>query len=398
VLGGNLEFLAKQNLSKRDPSLDLSGLGNLEMEIEKLRSVVRQEQEKVKALGGLCVIGTERHESRRIDNQLRGRSGRQGDQGESKFFLALDDKLMRIFGGERIQGLMTRFGAQEGDVISHPLVNRSIATAQKRVEGHNFEIRKHLLEYDDVMNQQREAVYGLRRRILEGESIKDEIMERCAETCEHRVTLYCFDDTYTDEWNFAALNADVKRIFRIDWNISQDKINGRKVDELIDSLIDLAKEMYAEKEARMTPEIMRQMERNIMLYVIDNRWKDHLLGMDDLKDGIYLRGYGQKDPLVEYKHEAFGMFNEMMLRISEEVTEYVFRTEVITERKEDRRKIDFIHTEVSAFNRNEITTNAPEQSERKKVPVRSDKIVGRNDPCPCGSGKKYKKCCGNDTV
>ena len=393
LLGGNAEFLARQELKKKNEDAEIN-LEELPAQIEKIKPVVEAEHNKVVELGGLHIVGTERHESRRIDNQLRGRAGRQGDPGSSKFFLSLDDKLMRIFGGERIQSLMERFGAQEGDVISHPLVNRSIANAQNRVERHNFEIRKHLLEYDDVMNQQREAVYGLRRQILEGQSVKDEILDRVEETVAAKVSTYCSDETYADEWNFAALNSEVRRAFGLDWNLSIEKLNGRKVEDLTQDLVDTVEKNYLEKEQRLTPEVMRQMERNIMLYVIDNRWKDHLLAMDELKESIHLRGYGQKDPLVEYKHEAFKMFNEMMQRVGEEVTEFVFRTEAINERKSEQKKLDFVHSEVSAFNKDELTTNAPEKEVRKKEPVHAGPKVGRNDPCPCGSGKKYKKCCG----
>ena len=395
MLGGNPEFMARQNLRKRGKDPDQIDRAEFQSEIDKCKNECAAEHEKVVNFGGLNIVGTERHESRRIDNQLRGRAGRQGDPGSSKFYLALDDKLMRIFGGERIQNLMTRFGAKEGDVISHPLVNRSIASAQRRVESHNFEIRKHLLEYDDVMNQQREAVYALRRQILEGESIKEEISSRAEETVESRVRLYCSENTYAEEWNYAALMTDVKRIFGINWKINQDKVAEKKVEGVIDELQDLIFKAYEEKEKKMTPEVLRELERNIMLYVIDNKWKDHLLGMDDLKEGIYLRGYGQKDPLVEYKHEAYAMFEEMMSKLSEEVTEYVFRAEAVSERRPETRTIDFVHDEVSAFNRDEITTNAPEQS-AKRTPVRAKKTVGRNEPCPCGSGKKYKKCCGKE--
>ncbi len=394
VLGGNSDLMLKHYLRKKGKSLEDLDKKEYEKIADKFKNECRKEHEEVVNCGGLHIIGTERHESRRIDNQLRGRAGRQGDPGSSKFFLALDDKLMRIFGGERIQRLMERMGAQDGDVISHPLVNRSIASAQRKVEAHNFEIRKHLLEYDDVINQQREAIYALRRQCLDGESLKDEIMDRVNDTIEGKVRLYCPEDRYVDEWNFGALFSDVKRIFGVEWKLNKDIVADKKTEDIIEELKELVKSAFQEKEDKLTSSVMRELERSIMLFVIDSRWKDHLLGMDDLKDGIYLRGYGQKDPLVEYKHEAFRMFEEMLTKLSEEVTEYVFRTEAVSSRREDQ-PLDFVHDEVSAFNMNEITTNSPSSNSVRR-PTPSAKRVGRNDPCPCGSGKKFKKCCGKD--
>jgi len=276
------------------------------------------------------------------------------------------------------------------------LLTKQIESAQKRIEGRNFDIRKHVLQFDDVMNQQREAVYSIRRQILEGESVQNEILERINETIENRVDTYCEKNAYPEEWNLAALNVDLKRIFGIDWSLKAEDLVGKRPEDLIEQIKERALAAYHEKERNLSAEIMRQLERNILLFVIDNRWKDHLLGMDEMKDGIYLRGYGQKDPLVEYKHEAFAMFGEMMGRMAEEVVEYVFRVEAVAApRQQERRAVDFVHNEASAFTPAETATKAPTPVRRPQAKA-AVKDVGRNDPCPCGSGKKYKKCCGKE--
>ncbi|HID96245.1 MAG TPA: preprotein translocase subunit SecA [Candidatus Latescibacteria bacterium] len=373
---------------------------------------------------GLQIIGTERHEARRIDRQLRGRSGRQGDPGGSRFFISLEDDLMRLFGSERIAGVMDRLGLKEGEVIQHPMVTRAIEKAQKRVEAHNFDIRKHLLEYDDVMNQQREVIYGRRRQILRGEDLRDQILEMIDETVDTLVENYADIKEYSDDWNLEGLKIELQRIFLFDLRLDPEEIANLKRDELADRIRVGVKEIYRRREELIGSERLRELERLAYLSVIDEKWRDHLYEMDLLKEGIGLRAYGQKDPLVEYKNEGFQMFIDMLDEINKETLRLIFRASVQEEPsirlQEMPRWMRAMHQEASGmgFGARRDTSRelpfapepaAPGEPEavgvgaraqggsrpQRRVTVRREgPKVGRNDPCPCGSGKKYKKCCG----
>ncbi|MBI3252300.1 MAG: preprotein translocase subunit SecA [Candidatus Omnitrophica bacterium] len=355
--------------------------------------------EGVKDLGGLHVLGTERHEARRIDNQLRGRSGRQGDPGSSRFYLAMEDDLMRIFGSERISGLMQKMGMEEGQEIEHPLVSKAIETAQTRVEGRNFEIRKQLLEYDNVMNRQREVIYAERRKVLEGEDLREHYLGMIEESLDSLAQGY----SYSDE-SFKELSEVVRKIFPI----SLEGLEGQAGETFIDALIDRARRAYEEKEKAIGAEFLRPLERMILLDVVDSKWKDHLRSMDNLREGIGLRAYGQKDPLVEYKREAFEAFQEMIQVIKEDALSFIFRVQpaASTEappapvaRKET--PLQFLHPEAGS-----VLESSPVIPAQAGISLDSrirgndtpahgaGHKVGRNEPCPCGSGKKYKKCHG----
>ena len=273
-------------------------------------------------MGGVHILGTERHEARRIDNQLRGRSGRQGDPGSSKFYLSLDDDLMRIFGSDKIKGIMEKLGMEEGQEITHPWVSKAIERSQRTVEGHNFDIRKHLLEYDDVMNKQREVIYAERKMVLEGKDLKEHITKMIDDVFEHSIFLYCPEKVYPEEWNLKGLFEWAKNIFLVEIDIPKDEIVSLTHSTLKETIINKIMFAYEEKEKSLTLPVMRQLERVILLNTIDSKWKDHLYMMDRLKEGIGLRAYGQKDPLLEYKREGYDMFIDMMDRIKEEVTIY----------------------------------------------------------------------------
>ncbi|MEW6266103.1 MAG: preprotein translocase subunit SecA [Thermodesulfobacteriota bacterium] len=335
----------------------------------------------VPGLGGLHILGTERHEARRIDNQLRGRSGRQGDPGSSRFYLSLEDDLLRIFGGERIQGLMGRLGMEEGVPIEHNLISRAIENAQRKVEGHNFEIRKHLLEYDNVMNQQREVIYSQRRQILAGEDLREEVFGMIEDLAENLIETYTDEKTFPEQWDLNALSEQAFKLFALRLDLTNVQEITR--EGLKESLIQEAKSNYERKENEYSPEVMRDLTRYVMLQAVDNQWKDHLLSMDHLKEGIGLRGYGQRDPLREYQREGYDMFMDLIERIkTESVT---FLSHIRLQRQEDVQEV--------APKEQEMHFSHGEQAKAEPV-KRKEKKVGRNDPCPCGSGKKYKKCCG----
>jgi preprotein translocase SecA subunit len=350
-----------------------------------------QGREKVIAAGGLYIMGTERHESRRIDNQLRGRSGRQGDPGASRFFLSLEDDLLRIFGAERIQGLMTRLGMEEGEPIEHRLITRAVANAQSKVEGHNFDIRKHLLEYDDVMNQQREIVYGRRRDILGSINLKADVLLMADDLAGSIVAQFANREVHPDEWDWKALSDSLFKSFSLRFQLSDDDKQSMAADRLEQAVVDAVHAVYEEKERLFTPPVLRHLEKLVLLETLDSLWKDHLLSMDHLKEGIGLRGYGQRDPLQEYKKEGFELFEAMMQQLETDVVEKVFTVQIArqedVERMEARRRPQPMQMVMSG--------GGPQQASRKPEPARrtADK-VGRNDPCPCGSGKKYKKCHG----
>ncbi len=343
--------------------------------------------EGVADLGGLHILGTERHESRRIDNQLRGRSGRQGDKGSSRFYLSLDDDLLRIFGGERITGVMNRLGMEEGEPIEHNLISNAIERAQAKVEAHNFDIRKHLLEYDDVMNQQREVIYRHRREALRGKNLKPNIEEMIMEMSENIADEFADERIPAEEWDFDRIREAVFKQFNFRLNTpDEDTFDGLTRDGLAQLIFESALEIYNSKEQELGEEDSRYLERMVMLQVVDNLWKDHLLSMDHLKEGIGLRGYAQQNPLIVYKKEGYEMFQEMISRIKEETLGMLFRIQV--EKPEKMEKFTKPKEQKMFF-------SGGEGGESKKVPVqRKNKKIGRNEPCPCGSGKKYKKCCG----
>jgi preprotein translocase subunit SecA len=387
LLGGNAEFLTKEALRKKGVNPDLAPREEWNQFFNKIQEEILQERGEVLNLHGLHILGTERHESRRIDNQLRGRSGRQGDPGTSRFFLSLEDDLMRIFASEKVSAIMQRLGMEEGVPIESRLISRRIEAAQKQVEGNNFLVRKHLLEYDDVMNQQRKTIYGLRKQFLEEPSQKEYLLELTDGVAGYLIGLHCPEDKDVSEWNPEALRSAAVRQFGID--IQHEKISVKELNrkELQQAIFEKAREKFARKEQMIGEEAMRTHEKVILLNVLDAHWRDHLVAMEQLKEGIGLRGYGQRDPLVEYKKESFSAFQEMMDSIEEESLRYMYLLQPVEEEervKEMERK----------QRKQELVTNTSEgPAGTTKTVIRGPKI-GRNDPCPCGSGKKFKKCCG----
>ncbi|MFC1724686.1 preprotein translocase subunit SecA [candidate division KSB1 bacterium] len=358
--------------------------------------------EGVRDAGGLHIISTERHEARRIDLQLRGRAGRQGDPGSSKFFLSLEDDLMRLFSSDRVAGVMDRMGVQDGDVIMHPLITKSIERAQKKVEAHNFSIRKHLLEYDDVMNQQREVVYSRRQNCLKGENIKSEIFEMLDEFIEDKVYSYINPDVYAEEWDLQELNNSLIMAMLLNLKLVSDNVDFKNAEELVEYAKEKAREHYEKREKGLGEDTMRQLERLVVLRVIDEKWKEHLYETDQIKEGIGLRAYGQKDPLIEYKQESYRTFVEMLKTINQESIELIFKAQIGPPPSREQRRADrYSYVKSDSSGMGYDGGPEEEESERpragKKAPVKVEKRVGRNDPCPCGSGKKYKKCCGRDS-
>jgi len=395
---------------------------------EDFANQCKSEHDEVVGLGGLHILGTERHEARRIDNQLRGRAGRQGDPGSSRFFLSLEDDLMRIFGGERVKALMYRLGMTEGVPIESGLISRRIENAQKSVEAQNFDARKHLLEYDDVMNKQRETIYSIRRSALEGKDQRDYVLGIAEDIARELVDTYCPREQHPGEWNTAQLLAEVHSQFGIDSSSAGIDPAGLNHDQLSDAAAEAVTQKYSDKEKQLTPDLLRWLERRIILDVVDSQWKDHLLSLDHLKEGIGLRGYGQKDPLVEFKKEAFILFEDMMARIDNETIRYLFTVQVQIEGAPQRsaepqrpaqaaaprpfaaaasaaaRVAEEPEPPLPAFAREMERKQQRQEKEMQyqtgsaqaepPKPVRAGAKVGRNDPCPCGSGKKYKKCHG----
>ncbi len=351
----------------------------------------QKEHDEVVALGGLHVLGTERHEARRIDNQLRGRAGRQGDPGSSRFFLSLEDELLRLFGGERIQSLMYRLGMTEGVPIESKMLSNKIEGAQQAREAQFFDMRKHLLEYDDVMNKQRETIYSIRRSILEGKEQKDYVLEIADDVALQLVQTYCPRDQHPQMWNTTQFAAEVLNQFGIDVKTAGLDAKTMSHDDLSAALAERVKTHYEEKEKQFGSETMRLLERRIIMDVVDSQWKDHLLSLDHLKEGIGLRGYGQKDPLVEFKKEGFTLFEDMMERIDSESVRFLFLMQPAKPEQEVR-----VIEERQRRQQAQIRfSSGPAQTEAPK-PMRAGAKVGRNDPCPCGSGKKYKKCHGTN--
>ncbi|SHK83267.1 protein translocase subunit secA [Desulfatibacillum alkenivorans DSM 16219] len=342
--------------------------------------------EGVKELGGLHILGTERHESRRIDNQLRGRSGRQGDPGSSRFYLSMDDDLLRIFGGERMSKIMNTLGMQEGEPIEAKILSRGIENAQAKVEAHNFEGRKHILEYDDVMNQQREVIYRQRREILSGESLRPNIEAMIEDLTEGIAAVHADDRTHAKDWDWDAINDDMYAQFGIRVQVDDEIKDKIKSQELGDILYQTAIEVYDAKEKSIGSDQWRNLEEYVMLRTVDSLWKDHLLSMDHLREGIGLRSYAQQQPLIVYKKEGFEMFQEMIDKIQEEVVKLLFFVRF----EEEPEKIE----EIKPKEQEMTFSHGGDQAVKKKPVQRKDDKVGRNSPCPCGSGKKYKKCCG----
>ncbi|NLE27564.1 MAG: preprotein translocase subunit SecA, partial [Clostridiaceae bacterium] len=331
--------------------------------------------EGIQELGGLYVLGTERHESRRIDNQLRGRSGRQGDPGESRFYVSLEDDLMRLFGSANVEGLMDRLGMDDDMPIEHKMISRAIESAQKKVEARNFSIRKNVLEYDDVINQQREVMYGERRKVLFGEDLKETVSSMVDDVIEQAVERFAGELKYSDEWDLPGFLSYIEQSIIPQPDFKQEDLRGMRKTEVVAFLAEKTQALYEQREKEMGSEVMRELEKAILLRIIDEKWMDHIDAMDQLRNGISLRAYGQKDPLIEYKFEAFEAFQMMIESMKEDVVRYIFRVKVV-QQPEERKTFE----------------NQGEEAEKK--PVRVGKKIGRNDLCPCGSGKKYKKCCG----
>jgi preprotein translocase subunit SecA len=351
--------------------------------------------EGVVELGGLHVLGTERHESRRIDNQLRGRSGRQGDIGSSQFYLSTEDDLLRLFGSERIYKVMEAFNFPDGLPIQNNMISRAIENAQRQVEARNFEIRKHVLEYDDVMNKQREIIYKKRRIILDNDNLKEVSLEMVKDVVEKSVDIHINPSDYPESWNLDALSNHMLPLFSRDIVgevINRDKIGDYKwnIKTLKEKLLEKALETYGERENNYTPEVMRKLEKIVSLNVIDNMWRGHLLEMDYLKEGIGLRAIGQRDPLVEYKKEAFGLFKELIEEIKFDTVRLLYNARIVAREEQEKQNVSKLQGVTN------LSASGPPEPGASRVQARpeSKKKIGRNDPCPCGSGKKYKNCCG----
>ena len=407
MLGGNSEYLAKQEMRKLGYSSELIEQATAfnetddkeildarkkfkELE-EKHNSIIKEEKEKVIDAGGLKIIGTERHESRRIDNQLRGRSGRQGDRGESRFYIGLDDDLMKIFGGDKVTAVYNLLGADEDMPIESRMITKSVESAQRRVEGRNFSIRKNVLSYDDVMNVQREIIYAQRRQVLDGEDLKDKIVKMMDSVAEDLISVYLAEENVNKE----ALMEDIKSTFGIEEvkSINNEKPN---INEVITEVQDKIHEIYSKKEEEFGSEELRELERIVMLKIVDQRWMDHIDNMDELKNGIGLQGYGQKDPVVQYRILGGEMFDEMTANIKVDVVRFLLnarKKEGGVSKREETSKITNASLEDTAINLVDGSYKKDEGGMNKTV-VNDEPKVGRNDPCPCGSGKKYKNCCG----
>jgi preprotein translocase subunit SecA len=411
LLGGNPEFRAEDTITKMVASGKDVSDDERKNALSRYRQESKKEHEEVIQAGGLHVIGSERHEARRIDNQLRGRSGRQGDPGSSRFYVSLEDDLMRIFASDRVTRLIDFFGLEEGTPIAeHKIVARSIETAQRRVESHNFEIRKHVLEYDNVMNKQREIIYAERKTILESNNLKENIFNMIEDVIESGISLYAPENLHPEEWDYGTLLSWFRGKFLL--KIDEDKITLLGREELRDYLAQEIRTAYEQKEKSITSQKMQEIARFVMLQAIDGKWKDHLLSIDHLREGIHLRGYGQRDPLVEYQREAYDMFMAMIDSIRDDSLEYIFRIQEIETQKTAGvfRSMPHELVHASPGSMRDIKPPMPANIDTGLTNTRSDYFtsqegppqphkrdqakVGRNDPCPCGSGKKYKKCCG----
>ncbi|HJP94530.1 MAG TPA: preprotein translocase subunit SecA [Pyrinomonadaceae bacterium] len=403
LLGGNPDFMAREFLKKEEVDPDEANEEQWRVAYEKAKRIVEDEHQEVVSLGGLHIVGTERHESRRIDNQLRGRAGRQGDPGSSRFFLSLEDDLMRIFAGDKVKALMQRLGMEQGIAIESKMVSKRIAAAQKSVEGRNFEARKHLLEYDDVMNKQRETIYGLRRQLMEEPDQRDYLMGDppssgvAYDLLSDITRQYLNPDVSQDDWDIDNYKIQIKTIYDFDPDSEEIDIPNMTSQEVVDAIWERLKVKYEAKEQQIGPEAMRTYERIIMLNIIDAQWKDHLLSLDHLKQGIGLVGYGQKDPLVEYKKQSFDLFQEMLDRIDTSTIRSLFNLQVVSEQAPEnlqQRRMARRPAALRFTGPNQGAAPAGEENGKVKTVVRDQPKVGRNEPCPCGSGKKYKKCHG----
>lgn len=398
VLGGNAEYMAKQEMRKMGYSEELISASTSFNETtdelilearnrfkelnDKFKAITSAEREKVVAAGGLHIIGTERHESRRIDNQLRGRSGRQGDPGSSRFYISLEDDLMRLFGSERLTSIVNALGLEDDQPIEHKMLSNAIENAQKKVEGRNFDIRKRVLQYDDVMNKQREIIYAQRKTVLNGENLRDYFIKMFESIVDGVITTYCSESQYADLWDWEAIKSYLENVFLPHGalDIPKEELESFDKEDLKEKLMDIVQKIYEFKENDIGPELMRELERVVLLRIVDEKWMDHIDAMDQLKHGIGLRAYGQRDPVVEYKFEGFQMFEDMIKNIQEDSIRLLVRARIDKEHAPKREKVA-------------EPVNASHGDEPKK-PVTNNSRVGRNDPCPCGSGKKYKKCCG----
>ena len=400
LLGGNPEFMAREFLKRDEIDPDEATEEQWETALSQAKRIVEDEHKEVVRLGGLHIIGTERHESRRIDNQLRGRAGRQGDPGSSRFFLSLEDDLMRIFAGDKVKALMQRLGMEKGVAIESKMVSKRIEGAQKSVEGRNFESRKHLLEYDDVMNKQRETIYGLRRQLMEEPDQREYLIGDTGVARDLFGDLtrqYINPDASPDVWDVENYTIQLKSIYDFDPLAEGIDFTQATSHEIEEAIWEKLKAKYAEKEKAIGSEAMRTYERLIMLNIIDAQWKDHLLSIDHLKQGIGLVGYGQKDPLVEYKKQSFDMFQEMLDRIDTTTIRSLFNLQIVTEEPPEvlrQRRPNRRPSQLQFTGPNQGAAAAGEEAGHVKTITRDQPKVGRNEPCPCGSGKKYKKCCG----
>jgi preprotein translocase subunit SecA len=390
ILGGNPNFLVPSLLVARGIKPDEAQESDVKMALEQAQAECLNQQQQVIALGGLHIIGTERHESRRIDNQLRGRSGRQGDPGSSRFYVSMEDDLMRLFGGDTIARLMERMGWEENIPIEHPQIARSIENAQKRVEARNFDIRKHVLEYDDVLNLQRENIYSLRRQLLTGTDVHDRVIERTLSVIENLLENYTPEKIDPDEWDLEGLAQTLNGLFPLAEKVEQGMLYGFTREELQERIKQLAMATLKAKEEAIGSEQMRELERIVLLRTIDTKWMEHLDNMDDLRDGIGLRAYGQHDPLVAYKFEAFQMFKEMINAVNEDMIRLILRMQLVRRDESEQPRVRNVVTNRGA----DGGVSGPGAAGKPAVAQRKNVKIGRNDPCPCGSGKKYKKCCG----
>ncbi|HEX6989422.1 MAG TPA: SEC-C metal-binding domain-containing protein, partial [Bacillota bacterium] len=437
MLGGNPDYMAREELARRGrpPELIVAAAEQTPTEdpqvqdvraeyrelLEKFRRQTEQERDEVVRLGGLHIIGTERHESRRIDNQLRGRSGRQGDPGSSRFYVALDDDLMRLFGSDNIRGILERLGVGEDEPIESPMVTRAIENAQRKVESRNFSMRKHVLEYDDVLNQQRSVIYAQRRRVLEGEDLREHVVDMIGQVIDDLLERYASRDADPETWNLQGLVEYLEANFFAPGQVGLETLDAMDHAGLRQRLERLFLGAYEAKERQVGSQTMRELERVLVLRTVDGKWTEHLAAIDELREGIGLRAYGQRNPLLEYKFEAFEMFKDMISRIQEEVVRLLFKVQVQAgtagavslQRRQVARADQAVHASLPAMAagaagggsvleaaggraiaaRGSGTAAAGGGAAPRPEPVRSEKI-GRNDPCPCGSGKKYKKCCG----
>ncbi|TDA65837.1 MAG: preprotein translocase subunit SecA [Clostridia bacterium] len=383
MLGGNPEALAREELRRQGVEPQGVDSDTWQQLLDKYQAQTEAEHEQVVATGGLHIIGTERHESRRIDNQLRGRSGRQGDPGSSRFYVSLEDDLMRLFGADSLGGILDRLGMDDSTPIDHSLVSRALENAQKKIEARNFDTRKRVLEYDDVMNQHREVIYRQRMEVLREHDLRGQILGMLDTVVDRTVERYSGESRFPEEWDLNSLLDYAEQSFLPGHGLVPGQLAGLEKEEVRQLFQARAREIYQAREDELEAELMRQLERLVVLKVVDAKWMDHLDAMDDLRQGIGLRAYGQRDPLIEYKYEAFQMFNDMIEAIQEDVVRYILRVRLAQQPQPVRPR--------------QVTENRG-QAEQASRPVKRETKVGRNDPCPCGSGKKYKKCCGQNQI